>query len=101
MDKEARFDIYCQYCQHDDSYGFEEPCNECLNNPSVEDSHVPVNFKKLKPFINYILPDPNVDSYTRDRAKSETWIENPPTEKELKLYFEQRTDGDWYEKRPS
>lgn len=97
-EKEVRFDIYCKHCAHSALLGREDPCDECLGNPSNEDSHVPINFKKAKPFINYLLPDPYVMSYTRDRTKSTRWAEQEPTEKDLKSFFEKFPDGDFYEK---
>lgn len=94
MDKEARFDIYCDSCKHHDTPGFEDPCNDCLNETSVEDSHVPMYHKKEGYYINYLEPD-NV-TYTRDYRKWQT--HSKPTDEELKLYFEKRDDGDYYEK---
>ena len=100
MTKEVRYDIYCKYCEHFAMSASSDPCNECLGEPSNGDSHVPVLFHKVKPLVNFLNEDPNVVGYTRDQAKSKNWkgIE-PPTDNELRLYFEIReTNGDYYEK---
>lgn len=94
MDKEARFDIYCDSCLSKSVPGFEDPCNECLYTTSVEDSHKPINHKKAGSYINYLEPDGK--TYTRDYRKSK--FQHKATEQELKLYFEKRDDNDWYEK---
>ena len=94
MDKEARFDIYCDSCEHKDIPGFEDPCNDCLYTTEVEDSHKPVFHKKNGPYINYLEPDGK--TYTRDYRRWKTG--SKPTDEELKLYFEKRDDGDYYEK---
>lgn len=98
-EKEARFDIYCRFCKDAETPGFVEPCDECLATPAVEDSHKPVNFKQATAMVNYRLPDPNVDAFTRDFRKTTKWFWHRPTDEELKKYFEKHDDGDWYEKR--
>lgn len=100
MTKEVRYDIYCKHCEFWSASASNDPCNECLGMPSNGDSHVPVNFHKAKPLINYLNVDPNVLGYTRDQAKSKNWAEElvPPTDNELKLYFELKDDGDYWEK---
>ena len=45
-EKEVYFDQYCPKCEHEDKPSHEEPCNDCLNNPSNINSHKPVNWKK-------------------------------------------------------
>lgn len=45
-DKIVEFDKYCKDCEYFDSPDYLDPCHECLNNPSNEDSRKPVNFKK-------------------------------------------------------
>lgn len=45
-EKFVEFDEYCDICKYKDVKGYEDPCNECLDNPVNEDSHRPVNFKK-------------------------------------------------------
>lgn len=94
MLKEARFDIYCVSCKHKDIYGFEDPCNECLDTPSVEDSHKPMFHEKGGAYVNYLEPDGK--TYTRDYLHSR--FLHKATDEELKLYFEKHDDGDWYEK---
>ena len=37
---------YCKKCKYKDLEGYEEPCNECLNQPFMIDSHKPLNFKE-------------------------------------------------------
>ena len=44
--KEVYFDKYCNKCKHWTVNEDGEPCNECLSNPSNEDSHKPVNFEE-------------------------------------------------------
>lgn len=44
--KEVYFDKYCEMCKHKDVKDHEEPCNECLDNPTNFYSHKPVNYKK-------------------------------------------------------
>lgn len=97
MQKEVRFDIYCKECQFFNKSASNEPCNECLGMPDNGDSHVPVNFKKAKAFVNFLLPDPNVVCYTRDHLQSANWVDREPTDAELKKYFEKRDDGDLWE----
>ena len=93
-EKEARYDIYCDSCEHKNLPGFEDPCNDCLNEPSNEDSHKPVFHKKVGSFINYLEPDGI--TYTRDYRKSRT--KSKATDEELKANFTKREDGDYYEK---
>ena len=98
MEKEVRFDIYCKECKFTNTSASNDPCNECLGKPSNGDSHVPVNFKQAKALINYLLPDPNVTCYTRDRLKSANWVDQEPGDADLKQYFKKDEKGDWYEK---
>lgn len=46
MYKEVRFDQYCESCEHRDKPESEEPCDECLSEPSNLYSNKPVNYKK-------------------------------------------------------
>lgn len=46
QEKEVSFYDYCPQCKYYDVSGAEEPCDECLSNPSNIDSHKPVNFKE-------------------------------------------------------
>jgi len=97
MAKEVRYDIYCKKCEFYSKSASCEPCNTCLGTPDNEGSHTPVKFKKAKALINYLLPDPNVTCYTRDHLQSANWINNEPSDADLKQYFEMK-DGDWFEK---
>ena len=69
MTKEVRFDIYCKQCQFANASPSNDPCNDCLGDPSNEGSHVPKYFKKAKSFINFLLPDPNVLSSILKKMK--------------------------------
>lgn len=40
----VRFDIFCKYCKYKSSSEFDSPCYECLSNPVVEHSKVPINY---------------------------------------------------------
>jgi hypothetical protein len=44
--KEVYFHEYCESCKHTDVKNHEEPCNECLSNPTNLYSHKPVNYEK-------------------------------------------------------
>ena len=44
-EKEVDFHTYCPLCKFNKTEEYEEPCNECLENPSNLGSHKPVNFK--------------------------------------------------------
>lgn len=44
-DKEVYFDQYCKTCKHWLLNDTEEPCNECLDNPTNTESHKPINYK--------------------------------------------------------
>jgi len=44
--KEVRFDIYCKTCKNYKLDESQDPCNECLNEPSNENSHKPVNWEE-------------------------------------------------------
>ncbi len=45
--KEVRFDLYCKTCKDYKLEESQDPCNECLNEPSNEDSHKPVNWREV------------------------------------------------------
>lgn len=45
IDKEVRYDLYCDKCVHTSKGEEEDPCHDCLNQPSNEYSHKPVYFK--------------------------------------------------------
>lgn len=44
--KEVYFYKYCENCQYRYNKEDEEPCDECLNEPSNTYSHKPVYFKE-------------------------------------------------------
>lgn len=44
--KEVYFDTYCKECKHALLGLHEEPCNECLDNPTNLYSHKPVKFEE-------------------------------------------------------
>lgn len=44
--KEVYFDQFCIKCKHEKLAGDEEPCNECLENPTNLYSHKPVKFEE-------------------------------------------------------
>lgn len=44
--KEVYFHQYCKSCKHKDVKDTDEPCNECLDNPTNLYSHKPVNWAK-------------------------------------------------------
>lgn len=46
--KEVRFDKYCRTCEYGQIKEYEDPCNDCLNEPINTYSHKPVNWKEKK-----------------------------------------------------
>ena len=44
--KEVYFNEYCSKCKYKDTLESDDPCDECLTNPSNIDSHKPINFKE-------------------------------------------------------
>lgn len=46
--KEVRFDKYCVNCIHAKLSEIQEPCNECLENPSNEYTDKPVKFEGIQ-----------------------------------------------------
>lgn len=45
-EKEVYFYEYCKTCKYAELKDDEEPCNECLTNPTNTYSHKPVNYKE-------------------------------------------------------
>lgn len=45
-DKIVAYHEYCKKCKHFTKQDFEEPCNECLENPVRPGTEVPVKFEK-------------------------------------------------------
>ena len=50
MDKDGYklvwFHIYCENCKHNRCKDTEEPCNECLSEPTNLFSHKPIKFEE-------------------------------------------------------
>ena len=46
IEKEVYFYKYCKTCKYAKLKSDEEPCNECLANPTNTYSHKPVNYKE-------------------------------------------------------
>lgn len=46
--KEVCFDKYCKTCKHEKLAETEDPCNECLDNPTNLYSHKPVKWEDKK-----------------------------------------------------
>lgn len=44
--KEVRFDIYCGKCEYSKKEGYEDPCNECLEQGMREGTEKPLNWEK-------------------------------------------------------
>lgn len=44
--KEVRYDKYCAKCKNSNIAGYEEPCNECLDNPMNLYSQKPIKFEE-------------------------------------------------------
>lgn len=47
-DKEVYFNQYCRSCEYWNLEDADEPCNECLDNPTNLYSHKPVKWKEKK-----------------------------------------------------
>ena len=46
IDKIVDFETYCPKCKHQDLAESEDPCHDCLNNPTNIYSHKPVHFEE-------------------------------------------------------
>lgn len=46
IDREVRFDIWCDKCKHKDTPESEDPCDECLGYPSNTQSEKPVKWEE-------------------------------------------------------
>lgn len=44
--QEVYFDKYCKTCKNKDIKEYEDPCNECLSEPTNIGSHKPVNWEE-------------------------------------------------------
>lgn len=67
VDKEVYFDFYCQRCAFKDVDESEDPCDRCLEYPSNQNSHKPVEYKPARGHEKDIHPDPVLEA-----AKNET-----------------------------
>lgn len=47
-EKIVRYDRYCKNCKHKDLDQADEPCNECLSNPTNANSRKPVKYEKAR-----------------------------------------------------
>ena len=45
-EKEVFFHEYCKKCVHENEPEDSDACNDCLNNPSNENSHKPIRFQE-------------------------------------------------------
>lgn len=45
---EVYFDQYCNKCKYKNCTKYEDPCEECLDNPVNLNSHKPINFEEIK-----------------------------------------------------
>lgn len=46
--KEVYFDKFCPKCEHRDLRESDDPCFDCLDEPTNLNSHKPVNYKEKK-----------------------------------------------------
>lgn len=46
MEKLVQYDKFCEKCKHFKTDEVDEPCDECLAEPTNDDSHKPVYFKE-------------------------------------------------------
>lgn len=44
--KEVNFEAYCKSCEFEKREEYEDPCNECLENPCREGTIKPFNYKE-------------------------------------------------------
>lgn len=44
--KLVNYDQYCERCVHRNTEDKDDPCDECLENPAMPDSHKPMHFKE-------------------------------------------------------
>lgn len=44
--KEVRYDLYCKKCKYYEKSVFEDPCNECLDEPCNINTHRPIKFEE-------------------------------------------------------
>lgn len=58
IDKEVRYDLYCDKCEHHELGEEMDPCHDCLQSPSNEYSHKPVYFKAAEGYSDWLPPQP-------------------------------------------
>ena len=46
VDREVRFDIWCQTCKNQKTPEEDDPCRECLNYPANQYSEKPINWEE-------------------------------------------------------
>lgn len=46
VEKIVDFDKYCENCKYKDTKETEDPCNECLDNPTNINTKKPINYKE-------------------------------------------------------
>lgn len=46
VEKIVEFDKYCETCKYKDVKEVEDPCNECLDNPTNINTKKPINYKE-------------------------------------------------------
>lgn len=55
--KEVRYDLYCPTCLYQNNAEDEEPCHDCLNEPSRYFSHKPYRWKEKEGYEDYVAPE--------------------------------------------
>lgn len=58
IDKEVYFHYYCPKCVFADVPESEDPCDRCLEYPSNQHSHKPIEYRPARGNEDYIHPDP-------------------------------------------
>lgn len=53
--KEVYFGEYCRKCKYYENSPSDDPCDDCLNEPSNEYSHKPVYFKEAQHVHNKLF----------------------------------------------
>lgn len=46
IDKIINFDKYCKTCKYSDLEEVEDPCNDCLDNPTNMNSKKPIHYEE-------------------------------------------------------
>lgn len=58
INKEVYFHYYCPKCVFADVPESEDPCDRCLEYPSNQHSHKPIEYRPARGNEDYIHPDP-------------------------------------------